>query len=170
MLESHVKAGRKIWFTGHSLGAALATLAASSFSQTQGICTFGCPLVGDDVFARTFASQVGGRSFRYVNNLDVVTHVPLRIRRLFWMIRLLKIDSYRHVAAGKQIDDQGAISDSEASAGILRLISQAPRDIHNLFKLLAAGRLEEIRELPAFLLDHTPRRYAVRVWNDLLPA
>jgi len=68
-----------VWFTGHSLGAALATLAASRY-QTAGVYTFGSPLVGNQSFAAAFNAVfhdgAGSRSFRYVNDHDVVTQVP----------------------------------------------------------------------------------------------
>jgi hypothetical protein len=63
-----------LFITGHSLGAALATLA-SSLRPPRALYTFGCPLIGDDEFA---ASMEGQRAYRVVNNLDVVTALPPR--------------------------------------------------------------------------------------------
>jgi hypothetical protein len=57
---------------GHSLGAALATLAASIWSPGW-LVTFGSPRVGDADFAKTVASA---HSIRFVDCCDVVTHVP----------------------------------------------------------------------------------------------
>jgi len=58
--------------TGHSLGAALATLFASARPDAD-LVTFGSPRVGDAAFVATFA----GRSVRrYVDCTDVVTTVP----------------------------------------------------------------------------------------------
>ena len=41
---------QKLWLTGHSLGGALATLAAAHLegARVQGLYTYGCPRVGDD--------------------------------------------------------------------------------------------------------------------------
>ncbi len=74
---------QSLWITGHSLGAALATLAAARFRLEQdkpvnGLYTFGSPRVGDRDFAIRFNLDFKSRAFRYVNNNDVVTRVPLR--------------------------------------------------------------------------------------------
>ena len=59
-------------FTGHSLGAALATLFASI--RTPGaLYTFGSPLVGDSQFLVTLQDT---KNYRYVDCCDVVTRVP----------------------------------------------------------------------------------------------
>jgi pimeloyl-ACP methyl ester carboxylesterase len=40
---ARLSARRTLWYCGHSLGAALATLAADHHSGTRGVCTFGSP-------------------------------------------------------------------------------------------------------------------------------
>ncbi|MEM9004825.1 MAG: lipase family protein [Cyanobacteria bacterium P01_F01_bin.86] len=68
------------WVTGHSLGGALAALAAVSLDyqgfKVNGLYTFGQPRVGDWKFTRQVNSRMGDRMFRYVNNNDVVPMVP----------------------------------------------------------------------------------------------
>lgn len=68
-LSSH--AGRAL-FTGHSLGGALATLAASVFKPAL-LITFGTPRVGDTLFTETLD---GVDWLRYANCCDLVTRVP----------------------------------------------------------------------------------------------
>lgn len=58
--------------TGHSLGAALATLAAADLTPAK-LVTFGSPRVGDAAFAARLAGLV---IRRYVGCCDVVTRVP----------------------------------------------------------------------------------------------
>jgi len=69
-----------IVLTGHSLGGALAVLAAW-FLQRQGrlvhsVYTFGQPRVGDRTFAALYESLLGARTFRVVNRNDLVPRVP----------------------------------------------------------------------------------------------
>jgi triacylglycerol lipase len=74
--------GQSLWLTGHSLGAALASLATARWREldkpVNGLYDFGSPRVGDRVFERTFDQDFGARNFRFVNNADLVTRVPLR--------------------------------------------------------------------------------------------
>jgi hypothetical protein len=65
--------GRAVWFTGHSLGGGLATLAAADFGEFQGLYTFGCPRVGDEDFGRNFD---GKPYFRVVHHDDFVARLP----------------------------------------------------------------------------------------------
>ena len=73
-----------IWFTGHSLGAALATLAGDRYrrecelppSGIYGIYTYGSPLLGDRAFVDGFNNRHRDRCFRFVNDRDSVTTVP----------------------------------------------------------------------------------------------
>jgi hypothetical protein len=61
-----------IYFTGHSLGAALATLA-SSLHRPTALYTIGSPRVGDQAFTLTLA---GLRAERYEDCCDIVCQVP----------------------------------------------------------------------------------------------
>lgn len=71
-----------LWFTGHSLGGALATMAtaACKFNEqpivVNGLYTFGQPRVGSEKFAAAFNAAFKAQTFRFVNNNDVVTRVP----------------------------------------------------------------------------------------------
>ena len=66
--NTHMK---KIIVTGHSLGAAVATLFASRINADE-LYTFGSPRVGNRTFVRTLTVP----HWRFVNNNDVVTKVP----------------------------------------------------------------------------------------------
>jgi triacylglycerol lipase len=79
-LQSFRTQNQPLFITGHSLGAALATLAAARLSadQVQGVYTFGSPRVGNQDFATCFGSVYAGRAFRFVNNNDLVTRLAPR--------------------------------------------------------------------------------------------
>jgi hypothetical protein len=71
----------RLFLTGHSLGGALAVLAAAllHFCKGQriaGVFTYGQPRLGDPAFSTAFDQALGAVTFRYVNDLDVVPHVP----------------------------------------------------------------------------------------------
>jgi triacylglycerol lipase len=81
--------GRTLWITGHSLGAALALLAAAyfrfPFDQTKklprpiaGLYTFGQPRVGTTTFCEAVSQKFGSSYFRFVNKQDIVPRVPPR--------------------------------------------------------------------------------------------
>jgi hypothetical protein len=71
----------QIEVTGHSLGAALATLYVADNSTNSNariplICTFASPRVGDEVFASMF-DNLGITSWRIVNDPDLVPKLPI---------------------------------------------------------------------------------------------
>ncbi|MGB7086831.1 MAG: lipase family protein, partial [Phormidesmis sp.] len=69
-----------LYITGHSLGGALATMAAAALVdhgiRVAGVYTFGQPRVGDRTFVNQLNLKTGSRVFRFVNNNDIVPHVP----------------------------------------------------------------------------------------------
>ncbi len=78
--EKNEKPMPPLYVTGHSLGGALATIAAAALTENAievaGVYTFGQPRVGDRTFVRQLSARTGNRVFRFVNNNDVVPHVP----------------------------------------------------------------------------------------------
>lgn len=71
----------RLFLTGHSLGGALAVLAAALLHfregrRIAGVFTYGQPRLGDSAFSTAFDQALGTVTFRYVNDLDVVPHVP----------------------------------------------------------------------------------------------
>uniref|UniRef100_A0A7E4WA12 Lipase_3 domain-containing protein n=1 Tax=Panagrellus redivivus TaxID=6233 RepID=A0A7E4WA12_PANRE len=75
----------KIWVTGHSLGAAFATLAASvivhvGYAPVNNVVlyTFGQPRVGDADFAAAH-DKLGLDCYRVTHKQDIVPHVPPEI-------------------------------------------------------------------------------------------
>lgn len=73
--------GYKIYITGHSLGGALAMLAAqhllshdsNAYRNLLSVCTFAAPRVGNSGFAEWFTDV---DVVRYVNSEDIVPNIP----------------------------------------------------------------------------------------------
>jgi acetyl esterase/lipase len=74
----------RLYITGHSLGGALAVLAAALLqrqypalaAKLSGVYTFGQPMVGDAAFAEACQRDFGGKLFRHVYGHDLVAHLP----------------------------------------------------------------------------------------------
>ena len=79
-IKEHRTHNQPIWLTGHSLGGALAMIAAMDLSEkklnVKGVYTFGQPRVGDAEFTRLYDRRFRGKSFRFVNKDDQVPELP----------------------------------------------------------------------------------------------
>jgi len=65
-----------VYVTGHSLGAAMATIAASRMQdRVTALVTFGSPRVGNAEFVKSLTVE----HYRVQNNCDDVTKVPFRL-------------------------------------------------------------------------------------------
>lgn len=98
---------RPLWVTGHSLGAALATLAVAKLrlekdEPVNGLYTFGQPRTGNREFAKNFDADFAAQTFRYVNNNDIVPRVPFRAL------------DYSHVGSFRYFDVNGDQHDEES--------------------------------------------------------
>jgi triacylglycerol lipase len=81
MVDQALKAKeRPLWVTGHSLGGALALLAAWRFQRNfVSVCevvTFGAPMIGNETASKAFEQEFPGKIFRYVDVGDVVPLLP----------------------------------------------------------------------------------------------
>lgn len=69
-----------IFLTGHSLGGALAVLAALELQRNgfpiAGVYTFGQPRVGNGAYARRYNGSLGDRTWRLVYQEDIVPRIP----------------------------------------------------------------------------------------------
>ena len=81
LTEYRAATGNEIFFTGHSLGAALATLAIARFNGgNASLYTFGSPRVGNRAFVATLRDRASLGHYRLVDNYDLVTRVPPALR------------------------------------------------------------------------------------------
>lgn len=142
--------GVKIWITGHSLGAALATLSADRLPNVQGLYTFGSPRVGDKGFQANF--QVD--AYRVVNGKDIVARVPGE-------------GPFRHVGELIWIRPNGSLHDQPDPKG-------KPDDTDCLEDAGASGDTAEKLQIdsgvfiPRSFRDHNPMLYSIYLWNALV--
>lgn len=156
--------GRTLWFTGHSLGAALATLACERAARelglsVRGLYTFGSPRVGDERFRRRLAALgLEGRTFRVVNNSDVVARVPPEVL-------------YRHVGQLKFIDEGGALHhlDHEPHVPLAERLTGRVREVFSAAPFIASSLAQLKLPVPRPLADHAPVYYAAHLWNSFNP-
>ena len=128
---------RRVWFTGHSLGGALATIAAGRYGHAPEVYTFGSPRVGDEGYVETLDLPV----YRFVHGGDSVPKLPVG-------------GSYRHAGVEKYIDDEGRIHDGRPGGGGLRAKGER-----------LVRRIRPTRPSGGALRDHSPVLYAVHIWN-----
>jgi triacylglycerol lipase len=117
--------GVRVTVVGHSLGGAMATLAAVDMKRNFGrtlvdVCTFGAPRVGKPDFRRNFNSEIP-RCFRVTNQFDIVPHVPSLLTG--WV----------HV--GDEIEVDGNVDNAHSLAAYL----QGLRDIGIVREISLAG-------------------------------
>jgi triacylglycerol lipase len=146
---------RPLWICGHSLGAALATVAANLCADDPalgfvGLYTFGSPRVGDRRFGAEIKPPV---VFRFQHDSDLVTQVPLGL-------------VFHHVGALQYIDGSGHLH-ANVNAGAQLLLragaAMSPIAAHNFAGVLRHGGPD--LPLPGFLADHAPINYAIVIWN-----
>jgi hypothetical protein len=130
---------RRLVLTGHSLGAAMATVAAATRPDAR-LVTFGSPLVGDAGFARLFA---GNDIRRYVDCADLVTSVPPGLL------------GYVHVASEIYIDRFGALHEATVTP---EFIAEDRRAARRSFILKYAWKIWQ-NVLMRDLADHAPVNY-----------
>lgn len=130
-------AQREIVYTGHSLGAALATLAAS-LRKPSALYTIGSPRVGDANFVRTLA---GLEAERFEDCCDLVCHVPPHIM------------GFEHYGNLSYINMNGAI-EPNAADGTLK-----HDQMHARWKYFREYAFRSGNVMVRDLADHAPINY-----------
>ena len=139
---------QSLWCTGHSLGGALAVVAAAQLlvdgHKVNGLYTFGQPRVGDEIFANECVRRMAGQHYRFVNNNDTVTRVPPRTF------------AYAHAGEVRYIDTDGEI--------------QSDISFWERFLERVKGRMEDfLRPGTDGLKDHGMKHYLEHIGNAIKP-
>ncbi len=132
-----------LFFTGHSLGGAVATLAATRHAP-HAVYTFGSPRVGDADLVGSFETT---SVYRVVNGADLVTRVPPAIGA----------NGFRHVGELHYLARDGR-----------HLVDPPRRDVA-ADRANSPNRWEHRRwnQPPLFLADHAPVNYVAHLQKQL---
>jgi lipase (class 3) len=164
-IENRPHAEQPLFFTGHSLGGALAIIAGERAmrefgARATGVYTFGSPRTGGANFFDSYMPRLGNATFRLVHGTDVVPTVP-------------PMNSFRHVGQSIQCTTDGrfdgpvvtsaaeenkpnflestlqsGLADFRAAAALRLLRAIGPRPLDRLAALL-----------PRMVRDHVPSSY-----------
>jgi hypothetical protein len=129
----------KLILTGHSLGAAMATLAASIWPPAW-LVTIGSPRVGDAAFVATVAAKY---SVRFVDCCDAVTEVPP------------EIGGYVHIKDYKYLTRDAGIIENPDPAFVQSDRTRGRADYYRQYSGQLASNVS-VRDLA----DHAPINYA----------
>jgi triacylglycerol lipase len=148
---------QEICVTGHSLGGALASLAFAYLRDpATSLYTFGCPRVGDRAFCgRIEAAARTQQCYRFIDNQDVVTHVPTNVP-VFFPYEHPKTSLVWFDANGKMTTDEPAAPSDWAEFAQV------------IFGYMHGHILDSLpNPLPLPLADHSPVRYCYWIGEAL---
>ncbi len=137
-IKAHISPikNKDIWFTGHSLGAAMATLMARRCvldisMRVPTLFTYGSPRVGNRAYINEFNSQI--THHRWVNDGDIVTKVPF-------------VPFYYHCGTMHHIGSDGKVAvEFDRKISWKRILSLLLP--HGIFKLIAGDTKDHSSEL-----------------------
>ncbi|MDJ0662129.1 MAG: lipase family protein [Crocosphaera sp.] len=111
---NRLSSAESVWLTGHSLGGAIAILAANYLLEqgidVSGVYTFGAPRVGNILYRNLINERLKYQYWRFMNDNDPVPDIPFReliyrYSREGCMLRLNKIN--RDIDCLFRIDENG---------------------------------------------------------------
>jgi triacylglycerol lipase len=159
-----VRDNRKIYFTGHSMGAAVVTIAAQQFRDRHErefqLYTFGSPRVGGLTFKHRFGPFP---SFRVVNDRDAVPHLPPP--PIYWHVpELVHIGPRNSLIRRNMFTGlRGAAAHLTLGIGDFRLTREERHD--HAEQILIPEHPKFDKKFLRPVSHHNPRMYATKVWN-----
>ena len=139
------KLSEPLFMAGHSMGGALAQLAAW-YHHPRAVYSFGAPRVGDAGFAARMASVP---IYRLVNGRDVVADLPPSTRLL----------SFRAAGCMVHIDRKGRICEVKPNG--------EPANCFESSRLSMSALGKRWHHPPGFLVDHAPINYSAKIQKSL---
>jgi hypothetical protein len=169
-LRSAVLAGgggsKPLYLVGHSLGAALAVIAAKllhndGLARVSAVYTLGMPRCGGRRFVADYGDELGSSTYRLVHGDDIVPTVPpseLGFRHVGCLLRCGHNASFDPMAHPDPAQSDEPSFGGSVLQGIQHLL-HAAIDL-DLPEATQPGRLgEAYRFLPPAIGDHIPSRY-----------
>ncbi len=165
------QSGKPLFVTGHSLGAALAALAAQMVlaggMPPRAIYTFGMPRVGGARFEASYDADLGAITFRLVHGIDLVARVPMSEIGFRHVGRVLQCTAGAKFNAVQPLSPVGLDEpkfSAELSNAFLRGVSNILSG--NVLSPVGPGTFGPLfRFLPPEIRDHLQDSY----WKALTP-
>ncbi|KDO34372.1 hypothetical protein SPRG_01508 [Saprolegnia parasitica CBS 223.65] len=157
LLGDHMSESLQIYVTGHSLGGALATLAAFDLATSYlvpndiVVYSYGSPRVGNHAFAHAYNTFVP-RTFRIVNDADVIVGGPKQAVFGCYCVSSLR---YKHVGTPVLLSDR-AWGTFLIDPNIVEMAFIAKLRSNGFSHLLSAYRIKLARGLKVTLAAHPP--------------
>lgn len=158
---------RTLWITGHSLGAALCTLAAERAVRdagfdVRGVYTYGSPRVGDIQFKQNYEARgLNAKTYRVVYDIDVAQRLfPGAAYTHVGQFKFIDADGHLHTNVPNPTAEEGALPEptgaQEWAVRLHRLLGRHSAPVANALGLT----------IPAPFADHAPIYYASYIWNN----
>lgn len=160
-LEAQGAESKTVIITGHSLGGAVATIAASEWRDTYSIgklVTFGQPAVGKRDFVESM-SEFSSRYFRYINGDDLVSRIPPNYRHTGVTVAVPD-KSEQHTESLTNLDDASDPNEATMSEPEFRMVQQM---------MSSSAQAPNGEALFSGIADHSMVRYLEQLLR-LLPA
>jgi len=121
--------GKTLWFTGHSLGGAIAVVAAATHRARNpaGLVTFGQPRLLSRGAAEFMQSNFGADFVRVVNDNDIVAKIPRLYRHAGKLLHFDFAGELKPGSASETTDEMGDIGPEPLSASEEEAVEETAR-------------------------------------------
>ena len=164
---------RQLFVGGHSLGAGMSQIACAKLwfedesLHPTAVYNFGCPRALNPAGAGFYKERFGSRTYRVVNNKDIVCKIPLEEKKLSFVGGHSIIWGFKHVGQPKFLTADGRLLDGDSSARGFRerLASLDKLDFttDHLLDFATDHLPDDYIHLLDFATDHLPDDYIERL-------